>query len=247
MGGQAGMVRDCMSDRIRRLLSERILTGVYEPGYRLIELRIARELNTSQGPVREALRELEALGLIEVEPFKGTRVRRLSERDMQEAFEARAVIEQFAAELAAPRLKGNTAELRRQVAAIHKAAKSGDIDYYTTEDLPFHRRIVEHSGNSILVRFWDALQFEVRTRIFLSRSNVNLKESHRFHQRIVEALDQGDGKRAGELLREHITKFATALGSQAILHEAKLNGAKLNNGRKRFENGKKAITGAPRM
>ena len=150
MAGQADMlqpdmVRDCMSDRIRRLLSERILTGVYEPGHRLVELRIAKELNTSQGPVREALRELEALGLVEVEPYKGTRVRRLSERDLQEAFQTRAVIEQFAAELAAPKLKGNTAELRRMVAAIHKAAKSGDIDYYTTEDLPFHRRIVEPS------------------------------------------------------------------------------------------------------
>ncbi|MEQ1947617.1 MAG: GntR family transcriptional regulator [Bryobacteraceae bacterium] len=214
------MVRDCMSDRIRRLLSERILTGVYEPGHRLVELKIAKELNTSQGPVREAFRELEALGLVEVEPYKGTRVRRLSERDLQEAFEARAVIEQYAAELAAPRLRGNTAELRRQVAAIYKAANSGDIDYYATEDLPFHRRIVELSGNSILVRFWDALQFEVRTRILLSRNKVNLHESHQFHQRIVDALDEGNGKLAGELLREHITNFAEVLGAEADARDA---------------------------
>jgi DNA-binding GntR family transcriptional regulator len=207
--------RDCMSDRIRHLLSEKILTGVYEPGHRLVEMQLAREFNTSQGPVREALRELEVMGLVEVQPFKGTRVRRLSEQDLKEAFEVRAIIEQFAAELAAPRLKGNTTELRRQVGAIHKAAKSGDIDYYTAEDLPFHRRIVELSENSILLRFWDALQFEVRTRMFLARGKVNLRESNRFHERIVDALEQGDGKLAGSLLREHIANFAAVLKSEA--------------------------------
>lgn len=214
MGTQPEVSRDCMSDRIRRILADRILGGVYAPGHRLIEMQMARELHTSQGPVREALRELEVMGLVEMEPFKGTRVRRLSERDLREAFEVRAVIEQYAAELASPRLRGNTAELRRQVAQIHKAAKSGDIDYYTSEDLPFHRRIVELSGNSILLRFWDALQFEVRTRLFLARGKANLEESNRFHERIVAALNQGDGKLAGALLREHIMNFATALKAE---------------------------------
>jgi DNA-binding GntR family transcriptional regulator len=83
---QTSVGRDCTSDRIRRILSERILAGVYESGHRLVEMQVGRELNTSQGRVREALRELEVMGIIEVQACKGTRVRRLSERDLKEAF-----------------------------------------------------------------------------------------------------------------------------------------------------------------
>src|SRR5258707_15138406 len=101
-----------MSDRICRILADRIIAGQLAPGERLVEMRIAEEFRTSQAPVREALRELETLRLVESEPYRGTRVRDVGAEEMAEAYAVRAVLEQAAAELAAPALRGNVGHLR---------------------------------------------------------------------------------------------------------------------------------------
>src|SRR3954451_21072985 len=107
--------RDCMRDQIRRVLVQRILDGHYKPGDRLVELQIARELRTSQGPVREALRELEALRLVDSEPSGGARARARGGREMEEAGQVRGVLEQAAAQWAAFVLKRNVAPLRAEL------------------------------------------------------------------------------------------------------------------------------------
>ena len=84
-----GIQIDSVRDQVRRTLTERILAGHYKPGDRLVELTIARELGTSQGSVREALRELEASRLVESEPRRGTRVRVISLKELQDAYFAR--------------------------------------------------------------------------------------------------------------------------------------------------------------
>jgi len=94
--------RSCMRDKIRDVIVTRILDGSYAAGERLIELSLAREFNVSQAPVREALRELEALGLVQSERYRGTRVRKADTRELMEAYEMRAVLEERAAQLAVP-------------------------------------------------------------------------------------------------------------------------------------------------
>lgn len=74
----SAMVRESTAAQVRRILSERILSGELLPGTRLRELHVAAELEVSQGPVREALRELEMLGLVHTEPYKGTSVREVT-------------------------------------------------------------------------------------------------------------------------------------------------------------------------
>src|SRR3954462_12935505 len=106
--------RNCMREQIRRVLVQRILDGYYKPGDRLVELQIARELKTSQGPVREALRELEALRLVESETYRGTRVRALSEREREEVAQVRGILEQAAAQCSAVVLERNVAPLRAE-------------------------------------------------------------------------------------------------------------------------------------
>src|SRR6188472_3012956 len=90
--GEAGLAnpsttisRDCMRMKIRRALVQRITDGTYAPGDRLVELKIASEFGTSQGPVREALRELEVMRLVSTEAYRGTRVRAASPEEMREA------------------------------------------------------------------------------------------------------------------------------------------------------------------
>src|SRR6185295_18283513 len=93
-----------LRDQIREHILEGIVSGRWKPGERIVERRIATELQVSQTPVREALRELETLRLIESAPNKGVRVRRLTAAELRESYPVRAGLEQVAAELAAPRL-----------------------------------------------------------------------------------------------------------------------------------------------
>jgi DNA-binding GntR family transcriptional regulator len=202
-----GVHRDCMRDQIRRVLVQRILDGYYQPGDRLVELQIARELKTSQGPVREALRELEALRLVESETYRGTRVRSLSEREMEDAGRVRGVLEQTAAQWGAAALKRNVAPLRAEVEAIRQAAATQDLDGYARHNMAFHRLIVEAAGNPVLLRVWDSLMLEVRTRIGLSQLNIDMTFAAETHVPIVEAFVRGDGEAAGRLLLEHAEMF----------------------------------------
>jgi DNA-binding GntR family transcriptional regulator len=196
-----------MRDQIRRVLVQRILEGYYQPGDRLVELQIARELKTSQGPVREALRELEALRLVESETYRGTRVRALSAHEREESGRVRGVLEQTAAVWAAAALRGKVAPLLAELEAIRQAAAGRDLDAYARHNTAFHRLIVEAAGNAVLVRIWDSLMLEAQTRIGLSQFDVDMNFASETHMPIVEALNRGDGESAGRLLREHAEMF----------------------------------------
>lgn len=197
-------VRQCMSDRIRSTLASRIFDGTLKAGDRLVELEIAREFDTSQTPVREALRELESLQLVESIPFRGTRVREISDREMVEAYTVRGALEQLAAELAAPKLRGNVTALRNSSALIHAAARDGNIDAYARHNMDFHRAIVVASENEVLIHSWERLSFESRVRLHLRRGHETcLVDRAREHDAPIDCLAAGDGVTAGRLLREH--------------------------------------------
>jgi DNA-binding GntR family transcriptional regulator len=103
--------RSSAREHITQILLDRILDGTYKPGERLIELQIASELSTSQAPVREAFRYLEAMRVVETETYKGTRVRSISARELEESSQVRAALEELGARLAAPHFKGNVEQL----------------------------------------------------------------------------------------------------------------------------------------
>jgi DNA-binding GntR family transcriptional regulator len=199
--------RRCMSDHIRAELAQRILDGRLKAGQRLVELEIAREFDTSQTPVREALRELETQRLVESEPYRGTRVRAISKQEMAEAYAVRGTLEQLAAELAAPRLQGNSQELGLILKELHHAARAGDSDAYAQQNYAFHRGIVEAAGNLVLLQTWDSLAFETRMRLSITRHRPNLTLHVGEHDAILQALQEGHGLKAGELLRKHAQAF----------------------------------------
>jgi DNA-binding GntR family transcriptional regulator len=199
--------RDSMAERVKQDLLRRITSGELQPGARLVELHIARELNTSQGPVREALCELEGLELVVTEPYKGSRVREVTEQDIREAYTVRATLEHLAGQLAAPHFQGDVGELRKAATKIFNAARKKDIADYARHDIIFHRLIVEGAENRILLRTWNSLAFEVRLQLWLARGNIDLPTAQEAHWKIIDALETGDGNLAGELLRKHIYKL----------------------------------------
>ncbi|MBY0550906.1 MAG: GntR family transcriptional regulator [Candidatus Obscuribacterales bacterium] len=201
--------RQSTRDYIKDTLTERILNGFYPPGERLVELHIAEELGTSQGPVREALRDLAALGLVESESYRGTRVRQFTEQEIEESYQVRSVLEQLAAELAAPHLRNNTAALEQEVAAFMQAAKNRDVKLYSLHDMDFHRLIVNASANQLLANMWNSVVLESKFRFTLIHriGEDELENLAAAHVPILDALREGDGTKAGELARKLICTF----------------------------------------
>ena len=97
------VTREVLSERVKDRILTWILEGELEPGSRIVETRVARDLGVSQAPVREALRDLAILGFVEMKPHKGARVREPSREELTEAIEVRAELEALAGRLAAAR------------------------------------------------------------------------------------------------------------------------------------------------
>ena len=166
MTRDASISRSVLSDQVKDRLLQAILDGRYPPGARIVETRVARELGTSQAPVREALRDLEALGVVETTAFRGARVRRLSVDELLEAFVVRTQLESLAARLAIPRLaEADLDELDGLIGEMREAADAGDYHAEAVADAAFHGRLVELSGNTTLQRVWRTLEPYSRTYI----------------------------------------------------------------------------------
>jgi DNA-binding GntR family transcriptional regulator len=195
--------RSTLKDQIKAILVQRILDGVYRSGDRLVELKIAREMGTSQAPVREALRELASLRLVENIPHKGTRVRSLGRQELLETFLVRGALEECATRLATPKLKTGLGPLRAAIRSMALAAKRKDLPKIMEASTRFHRLIVEAAGNRVLLDTWLSLQIETHTLVTLLQSRLNLKSVPSSHDAIVEAIASGDSEAAARVAREH--------------------------------------------
>jgi DNA-binding GntR family transcriptional regulator len=200
--------RTVLREQVKDVLLQRIVSGELKPGERLVETRIAQELGTSQAPVREALRDLELLRLVESEPFRGARVRSLGDEELIEIYPVRAVLEELAATLAAERLGGEVADLEAEVEGMRQAGRKGDLHGLTQHDFAFHRLFVEASGNAPLIQCWKSLGVEGRIILSLYGTLVEPEEAAGLHDPILDALRDGDGPRAGREARKHIEQFA---------------------------------------
>jgi DNA-binding GntR family transcriptional regulator len=207
----APVTRVVLREQVKELILERILDGTYRSGERLVETRIAAELGTSQAPVREALRDLELLRFVESTPFRGARVREVSQEELLEIYPVRAAIEEVAAREAAVRLDGNVDALAEELEAMHQAADANDLHAQVEHDVAFHRLIVEASGNRILLETWRSLRIEARTIVTALRTGLNGHEIAERHRPVLEALRDRDPERAGTTLRRHVEQYGELL------------------------------------
>src|SRR6266496_3033088 len=139
----AVIARGVLADQVKDHLLKEILSGRYPPNSRIVETAVARELGTSQAPVREALRALEAIGMVEISPFRGARVRRPDRREILEAYAVRSALETLGTRLAVPRMSdADLAELVGYGDAMEAAARAGDGHAVAEADARFHGRIV---------------------------------------------------------------------------------------------------------
>ncbi len=196
--------RAMIGSQVRQILLEQILGGTYEPGERLDETRIARDLGVSQGTVREALRALEGLGFVDSAPYQGTRVRRARTREELAAIHpVREALETLAAKTAVPNLAKDPAPLQDAIAAMRRAAKAGDARTYAEHNADFHRTIVVASGNPALLTAWESLAVEMRSLATTLTTVVDLKVAAERHAPILAAVLDGDIELVCSLLRDH--------------------------------------------
>jgi len=202
-----GFVNTPLRQRLKEALLRRILGGYYDPGERLVELRIAEEFGTSQGPVREALRELEATGLVTNIPRRGTYVAEVVGEGLREIYTVRGALEEQATRLATRKRSCDLALLQREVDLMHAAAVSGDTQGVIEHSVEFHRAIMVAAGNRLLLNIWQSLQIETRTTITMLVEGLDLVEIADSHQPIVDAIASGDAERAARVAREHQDYF----------------------------------------
>ncbi|WP_086867624.1 GntR family transcriptional regulator [Streptomyces viridochromogenes] len=192
-----------LREQIRAHIVEGIVSGRWKPGERIVERRIATELLVSQTTVREALRELESLRLIESSHNKGVRVRSLTAADLEESYPVRAGLEQIAAELAAGRLAEDCSPLRAHVAALYEADRSKDGTQQVRHTVAFHRELVRAAGNVVLMHTWEGLGIEVLTALSIRWLGTAHKSYAKEHEELVEAFQRRDPA-IGVLVRDHV-------------------------------------------
>ena len=210
--------RKGLREQLKEHLLRRILNGTYPPGTRITEVELMNEFGISQAPVREALRELEAMRFLESRPHHGVRVRSVSRDELVEMYPVRAALEEVAGRLAASSIgEDGLARLGDEIAAMGVAARGGDVHEQNLHDYRFHELIFEHSGNSLLLTIWHSMHFEIRALVTYLKLPFELKTIAEDHLPILGALRDGDPELAGRAMREHVEKW----GALVLAHPDK--------------------------
>jgi DNA-binding GntR family transcriptional regulator len=205
-------IRSNLRAQIKDVILQRIVAGEYPPGARLVETRIAQELGVSQAPVREALRDLEQLGCIVHEPFRGCSVRAFSAEELLEAFPVRAALEALAARLAAERMtEDELLRLAELLETMRDAARRGDAHDQSQANASFHATIVRAARNATLERQWSFLEPYSRTYLTVSQPGLDLLALSERHVPILDALRARDGEAAAEAMHNHLMDAAELL------------------------------------
>lgn len=193
-------------------IRQAIVEGRYRPGQRLIEQRIAEEFALSRTPVREALRRLEAEGLVQSQPNRGAIVRDLTTDDLADLYDLRARLEAYAAELAAARIEPREVdELDAAIADFDEALTAEQIDDIEATRLiadanrRIHATILAAARHDRLGQLLErTVDVPLSFQAFRQFDRAETERSHLFHQLIRDAIVAGDASRASALMHEHV-------------------------------------------
>ena len=207
--------RYSLSQQVRNYILNKVANGELAPGDKVIEARIAEELHVSTIPVREAIRELAAIRVLDYWVHRGARVREVTVSETVDALHIKGVLEALAARLSGTKLQNCLTRLREYSRQIKEAAFRQDWVDYQNQNQLFHRLIVEASGNTILLSLWDSLAFEVRTRFIMDFLHiVDSSEFAMEHEKILQAIEASDVMEVAELLSSHANRLVKYLMEQ---------------------------------
>ena len=190
---------------VERAVSQWIFKGELTAGQKITEQEVALRLGVSRGPVREAFRALEDLGLVQIEKNRGAFVRKIDFEEAVEIHDVYSSLEELATRSAARRLSGKQIEeLNSLVESMDVAAEAEDLDRYYALNLRFHQRLVQGSANRRLLLIHTRLLNELHLfRRFGLMQRGEMRRSNHEHRQILEKIAAGDPEGAAEAMRRH--------------------------------------------
>jgi DNA-binding GntR family transcriptional regulator len=212
-------------------IRQAIVTGELKPGSQLNELKLSQQLGISRSLVREILRELEASGTIVSIPYRGVYVREWGSRSVSEVWSLRSRLEEYATELALPRMaEADFRALEKLLDEIRSAACAGDLPELVELDVQFHRRLCRSAGHDLLCKMIEELAGQTRMIIAATMANDEVVPSFReeqvsSHELVLQALRSRDVERARAAIRAHICGVGSVVSDHLRRQEAAAGGA----------------------
>ncbi len=204
------MVKRTTKETLRQNVIRYIIKGIgegrFEPGERIVETKLAKELDMSQAPVREAVLELSIMGVLEERPYAGSFVRSPNGKEVDDHYKARALVEAYAASLAAQR--STEEELEEMKAILERMKECSDFDEFVDIDHDFHEKIIDASGNKVLKRLWSSVSvYELTYQTIVLANKWTLVGLYEKHKTLYDVLKTGSGPAAMAEMYLHIDGF----------------------------------------
>lgn len=200
--------RPLYRDEIRASIKNAIISGELKPGDRIVETRWAKELGVSQSPVREAIRELEMVGLVENIPYKGSYVTKVTKKDMLDSYKVRMYLELLGIQEAVEKI--TDAQIKGMgiiLMEMEAAAKEHNFNQYIQKDVLFHKKIIQISQNEVLLRSWEQCNIKNSTYLGTWISNQPLENLSFRHKDLYEAIEMRDANRGMNEIRRHFEEL----------------------------------------
>jgi len=214
--------RRSIPEAIRDSLQERILNGEFKEGDALVQDVIAEEYQVSRMPVREALRQLEADGLVAMRTHKGAVVTTVPTEQVEELFDLRALLESDLLGRALPRMTdGDIVEARKILEDLEESYRRRDMASWGRLNWEFHRRLYAPAGRSQTLAVLQNINLQVERYIRLHLLMTDgIEEAEREHREILKLCALRDGERAEAFLRQHILDTGRSLVAALRHHRA---------------------------
>lgn len=195
--------RKSLTEQIQEVLIDRILKGELVPGDRLKELQIANEFGTSQAPVRETIRSLQAMGYVEHKPHVGAIVKKFTRKEIEEAYQVREALEGHCLTITDVARQDLIDRMSIQLDKMYAAKEKNDIKLFIQADNLFHRAIIECSDNVRMLEIWDSLKMQMQVIATHVEALMSFDTLYDLHPPIVEALKNRDRDLAKQKLANH--------------------------------------------
>ena len=201
--------KETLRANIKDYIQKQIASGVYRPGDRIVETQLAREMNVSQAPVREAVLEMVSQGLLEERPYSGHFVRDMGPAEVEDIYNIRAVVEEYAARRAATLAAEERLAEMEQV--LRKMDQNRELDTFIRLDIEFHTLVMDAAGSPALKRAWSMLQLAEWTYLSAYISGFSMEEMVRHHWQIFGYLKKHDEHCAGAYMFLHIKGYGESV------------------------------------
>lgn len=207
-------------DEIVDAIVEATATGVFLPGDRIVEAEVARSMNVSRIPVREALRLLESQGVVVSERYRGMRLMSVNIEQLEKTLQVRLALERLAGVSVLERLKsdaGLLAPLEEIVVEMRAAAQRSDGFEVASLDTGFHRTLCELSGNEVLLRTWEPLSRQLTIIFGLATMRKDISGIVDEHDELIDALKSGDLAAYDAVMERHILEYPRGIDYEQLV------------------------------